>query len=215
MNFLSLAGSGSGVLKNTSLPVWHQRVGINFKVAASVTRASGELITKLTIKEKEMHHHHHHHQQPTASKISSQFLHTFRSLFDPWLRNLSSPLYQCHLCESIPAPVVRPWVSQRYCGTVWEPLGSRERWNDHSAASPACERWDGLPQKRVFVGGKTMVFTIKYKGNPVKNESHTKKPTRIKKEYDIEKSPEDEWKHWKIRSDFDFKFQDLGFWFRV
>ena len=79
MNFLSLAGSGSGVLKNTSLPVWHQRVGINFKVAASVARVSGELITKLTIKEKEMlhHHHHHHHLQLTASNIF------FFALFDP------------------------------------------------------------------------------------------------------------------------------------
>jgi hypothetical protein len=91
MNFLSLAGSGSGVLKNTSLPVWHQRVGINFKVAASVARVSGELITKLTIKEKEMLHHHHHHRhrhrhphphhhhlQLTASNIF--FFCTFRSL---------------------------------------------------------------------------------------------------------------------------------------
>jgi hypothetical protein len=91
MNFLSLAGSGSGVLKNTSLPVWHQRVGINFKVAASVARVSGELITKLTIKEKEMlhhhhhrhrhrhpHPHHHHHLQLTASNIF--FFCTFRSL---------------------------------------------------------------------------------------------------------------------------------------
>jgi hypothetical protein len=91
MNFLSLAGSGSGILKNTSLPVWHQRVGINFKVAASVARVSGELITKLTIKEKEMlhhhhhrhrhrhpHPHHHHHLQLTASNIF--FFCTFRSL---------------------------------------------------------------------------------------------------------------------------------------
>jgi hypothetical protein len=91
MNFLSLAGSGSGILKNTSLPVWHQRVGINFKVAASVARVSGELITKLSIKEKEMlhhhhhrhrhrhpHPHHHHHLQLTASNIF--FFCTFRSL---------------------------------------------------------------------------------------------------------------------------------------
>ena len=96
MNFLSLAGSGSGVLKNTSLPVWHQRVGINFKVAASVARVSGELITKLTIKEKEMlHHHHHHHLQLTASNIF--FFCTFRSLTQE--SQAGSVTFVCH-----PAP---------------------------------------------------------------------------------------------------------------
>ena len=70
---------------------------------------------------------------------------SFFALFDPWLRNCEP--FKCHLCVS-PRPLLRPWVSQRYCGTVWAPLGSCERWNDHSAASPACSWKMGVfPQK--------------------------------------------------------------------
>ena len=101
---------------------------------------------------------------------------SFFALFDPWFRNCEP--FNWHLCVS-PRPLVRPWVSQRYCGTVWEPLGSRERWNDHSAASPACSWKMGVfPQKTQRV-----------------DEAHTQNQHESK-EYDIQKSPEDEWKHW-------------------
>ena len=134
MNFLSLAGSGSGVLKNTSLPVWHQRVGINFKVAASVARVSGELITKLTIKEKEMlHHHHHHHLQLTASNIF--FFCTFRSLTQE--SQAGSVTFVCHpapwfALESRNDTVARSeslWVAVSV-GTTIQPhhLPAVERW---------------------------------------------------------------------------------------
>ena len=192
MNFLSLAGSGSGVLKNTSLSVWHQRVGINFKVAASVARVSGELITKLTIKEKEMlhhhHHHHHHHLQLTASNIF------FFALFDPWLRNRK--------LEVSPLCVTPPLGSPLSLATIlWHSLrASGQPW--------ALER----PFSRITcLQLKDGSFSTK---NPEGGRSPHSKPTRIQRIW-YTKITRGWMKTLAIRSDFDFKFQDLGFWFRV